>query len=73
MSLELREKDLWKKGQAALEDYKDVARLCRKLRKVKPQLEINLATAVVNNKMYFYKSIINKRRAKERIFILYCM
>lgn len=40
LSLELREKDLWKKGQDALEDYKDVVRLCRKVRKVELQLEI---------------------------------
>lgn len=49
----------------------DVSKLCRKLRKVKSQLEINLATAVIDDKKYFYKYISNKRRAKERISIFY--
>lgn len=53
-------KDLWKKGQDALEDYKDVVRLCRKVRKVKLQLEINLATAVIDNRKCFYKYIAAK-------------
>ncbi|KAF1618604.1 UNVERIFIED_CONTAM: putative RNA-directed DNA polymerase from transposon X-element, partial [Eudyptes robustus] len=63
-----RDYDLWKKGQAAQEDYKDVVRLCReKTRKAKAQLELNLATAVKDNKKYFYKYISNKRRAKENL------
>ncbi|KAK4814697.1 LOW QUALITY PROTEIN: hypothetical protein QYF61_025523 [Mycteria americana] len=61
LGLELRKKrrhdDLWKKGQATQEDYKDVVRLCReKIRRAKAQLELNLATA-----------ISNKRRAKENL------
>ncbi|KAK4825741.1 hypothetical protein QYF61_002180 [Mycteria americana] len=69
--LELRKKrrvyDLWKKGQATQEDYKDV-RLCReKIRRAKTQLELNLATAVKDNKKYFYKYISNKRRTKENL------
>lgn len=40
---------------------------------MKPQLEISLATAVIDNKKCLYKYISNKRRAKERISILYCM
>ena len=53
--LELRKKrriyDLWKKGQATQEDYKDVVRLCReKIRRTKAQLELNLATAAKDNK-----------------------
>ncbi|KAK4811177.1 hypothetical protein QYF61_019808 [Mycteria americana] len=70
--LELRKKkrvdDLWKKGQATQEDYKDVVRLCReKIRRAKAQLELNLATAVKDNKKCFYKYIHNKRRAKENL------
>ena len=70
--LELRKKrrvyDLWKKGQATQEDYKDVVRLCReKVRRAKAQLVLNLATAVKNNKKGFYKYISNKRRAKENL------
>lgn len=40
---------------------------------MKPQLEINLATAIIDNKKCFYKYISNKRRAKERISIFYCL
>ena len=52
--LELRKKrrvyELWKKGQATQEDYKDVMRFCReKIRRAKAQLELNLATAVKDN------------------------
>ncbi|KAK4828655.1 hypothetical protein QYF61_000303 [Mycteria americana] len=60
--------DLWKKGQATQEDYKDVVRLCReKIRRAKAQLELNLATAINDNKKCFYKYISNKRRAKENL------
>ena len=70
--LELREKrrvsDLWKKGQATQEGYKDVMRLCReKIRMVKAQLELNLATAVKDNKKCSYKYISNKRKARENL------
>ncbi|KAK4824953.1 hypothetical protein QYF61_021641 [Mycteria americana] len=70
--LELREKrriyDLWKKGQATQELYKDVMRFCReKIRRAKAQLELNLATAVKDNKKCFYKYISNERRAKENL------
>ncbi|KAK4818351.1 hypothetical protein QYF61_011448 [Mycteria americana] len=68
--LELRKKrrvyNLWKKGQATQEDYKDVVRLCRKkMRRAKAQLQLNLSTAVKDNKKCFYTYISNKRRAKE--------
>ena len=50
------------------EDDEDVVRLCReKIRRVKAQLELHLATAVKDNKKCFYKYIINKRRAKENL------
>ena len=43
-------------------------RLCReKIRRAKAQLELNLATAVKDNKKCFYKYISNKRRAKENL------
>uniref|UniRef100_A0A8B9CU89 Reverse transcriptase domain-containing protein n=1 Tax=Anser brachyrhynchus TaxID=132585 RepID=A0A8B9CU89_9AVES len=68
--LELRRKrrvyNLWKRGRATQEDYKDVARLCRyKMRKAKAHLELNLATAVKDNK--FFKYINTKRRTKENL------
>ena len=52
--------------QATQEDYKDVGRLCKeKIRRAKAQLELNLATAVKDNKKCFYKYNNNRRRAKE--------
>ncbi|KAK4810627.1 LOW QUALITY PROTEIN: hypothetical protein QYF61_007364 [Mycteria americana] len=70
--LELRKKktfySLWQKGQATQEDYKGVVRLCReKIRRAKAELELNLATAVKDNKKYFFKYISSKRRAKENL------
>ncbi|KAK4831158.1 hypothetical protein QYF61_015628 [Mycteria americana] len=60
--------DLWKKGQATQEDYKDVMRLGReKIRRAKAQLELNLATAMQDNKKCFYKYISTKRRDKENL------
>ncbi|KAK4831739.1 hypothetical protein QYF61_018869 [Mycteria americana] len=70
--LELRKKrrvyDLWKKGQATQEDYKDVMTLCReKIRRAKARLELHLTTAVKDNKKCFYEYISNKMRAKENL------
>ncbi|KAK4827581.1 hypothetical protein QYF61_019483 [Mycteria americana] len=70
--LEFRKKrrvyDLWKNGQATQEDYKAVVRLSReKIRRPKAQLELNLATAIKDNKKCFYKYISNKRRAKKNL------
>lgn len=70
--LELREKkriyDLWKKGQAIQEDYKDVGSLCRKkIRRTKDELEFNLPAAIKDNKTCFYQYISNKRRSKENL------
>ena len=46
--------NLWKRGRATQEDYKNVARPCRdKVRKAKAHLELNLATAVKDNKKIF--------------------
>ena len=50
------------------EDYTDVVRLCReKIRRAKAQIEVNLATAIKDNKKCFYKYISNKRRAKKNL------
>ncbi|PKU33451.1 contactin-associated 3 [Limosa lapponica baueri] len=60
--------DLWKKGQATQEGYKDVVRLCReKIRRVQAQLDLNLVLDIKNNKKSFYKYISNKRRTKENL------
>jgi len=62
--------DLWKKGQATQEDYKDVVRLGReKIRSAKAQLELNLATAIKEKKC-FYKYVSNKRKPKENLHSL---
>jgi len=38
-----------------------------KTRRAKAQLELNLATAIKDNKKCFYKYIKNKRRAKDHL------
>ena len=49
---------LWKKGWATRKEYKEVVKMCReKIRKVKAQLELNLASEVKGNKKLFYKYI----------------
>jgi len=54
-------------------EYKDVVRLCReKSRRAKAQLQVNLATAVKDNKKCFYK-YISRKGGLRRIFILYWM
>lgn len=76
LSLELWEKkkrvyDLWNKGQATQEEYKNAISSCRKkIRKAKAQLQFNLAAAVKDNKKCFYKHIDKKRRAKENVHSL---
>lgn len=41
-------------------------RLCKKkIRRVKAQLDFSMATALKDNKMYFYKYMNDKRRIKE--------
>ncbi|KAK4813551.1 hypothetical protein QYF61_009594 [Mycteria americana] len=45
-----------------------VARWCReKIRRAKAKLELNLATAVKDNKKYFFKYLSSQRRAKENL------
>ena len=67
LRLELREKrrvySLWKKGLATRNDYKDAVRLCRvEIRRSKAQLEINLASAIKDNKY-----VNNKRKTRESL------
>lgn len=58
--VELRERkkrgvyDLWKKGKATQEDYKDIMGLCReKIRRSKAQQKLNSATGVKDNLKMF--------------------
>lgn len=59
---------LWKKGQATQEVFKDVLRSCtkKKIREMKAQLELSLATSVQDNALIN----INKRRTKENLHSL---
>lgn len=62
---------LWKKGQATQEVHKDVIRSWReKITKAKAQLELDLGTAVKDNKNWFYKYINNIKRAKKNSHLL---
>ena len=70
--LELREKrrvyGLWKKGLVPHNDYKDAVRLCRvEIRRSKAQLEMNLASAIKDNKKCFYKYVNSKRPGRDSI------
>jgi len=67
--LGLREKrkfyHFWKEGQVTQEEYRGFTRSCREeIRKAKAQLEFRLATVVRNNKLYIYKYVNKKKRAK---------
>ena len=62
---------LWKKGWATQKEYKEVFKMCReKIRKVKAQLELNLASEVKGNKKLFYKYINSKRKTRENLHSL---
>ena len=64
----MKDYGLWKSSQATYDDYRYVAKLCRKkIRKAKAQLEWMLAAKVKENNKYFYKYINSKRRARENI------
>ncbi|KFZ54394.1 hypothetical protein N338_05423, partial [Podiceps cristatus] len=57
-----------KQGQASWEEYRDASWLCRdKVRKIKAQLELNLAKDAKNNKKGFYRYISQKRMVKESV------
>jgi len=63
--LELRKKrkvyDLWKKRQAAQDDYKGIVRLCRKkVLRVKAQVELSLPTPIKDNKNVFINTLATK-------------
>jgi len=58
----------WKQGQLTWEEYRDAARLYRDgVRKVKAQLELNLARNAKNNKKGFYRYVSQKSKVKESI------
>ena len=59
---------MWKRGQATWKEYRDIVRVCRNVtRKVKAQLELNLARDVKDNKKGFFKYISSKRKTGENV------
>ncbi|GAB0206331.1 hypothetical protein GRJ2_003178100 [Grus japonensis] len=59
---------LWKQGQATEEDYRDAVRHCReKICTTKTQLELKMASTVVDNKKGFLEYVNRKRKTKENI------
>lgn len=59
---------MWKKGQAAWEEYRNLIRVCKDAkRKAKVYLELNLARVVKDIKKGFFKSIISKRKTRENV------
>ncbi|KFZ57322.1 hypothetical protein N321_09184, partial [Antrostomus carolinensis] len=76
MSKELMEKlkgkrevyEMWKKGLATWEEYRNAVRACRDAtRKAKAHLELNLAKDVKDNKKDFFKYINNKRQTRGNV------
>ena len=58
----------WKKGLATHNDYKEDVRLCRaEIRRSKAQLEINLASAIKDNKKCVYKYVTSKSKTRESL------
>ncbi|GAB0205688.1 mitochondrial enolase superfamily member 1 [Grus japonensis] len=79
MSKELLEKlkgkkevyQMWKKGEATWEEYRNVVRVCRDAtRKAKAHLELKLARDVKDNKKGFFKYISSKRKTMENVGLL---
>jgi len=57
-----------KQGQVCWEEYRDSARWCRdEVRRVKAQLELNLARDVKNNRKGFYRYVNQKRKVKASV------
>jgi len=60
----------WKQGEAASEEYKDAAWLCRDgVRRAKGRLELNLASDAKNNKKDSYRYVNQKRKVKVSVCV----
>ena len=58
----------WKQGQVSWEEHRDDAWLCEyDIRKVKAQLELNMARDTKNNNKGFYRHVNQKRKVKESV------
>ncbi|CAM5113306.1 unnamed protein product [Natator depressus] len=58
----------WKVGHMTREEYKNIARACRKdIRRAKSHLELQLARDVKSNKKGFFRYVGNKKKAKESV------
>jgi len=61
----------WKQKHVTWREYRDTVQACRSVvRKVKAQLELNVARVVMDNKKGFYKCTGDKRKAKENVALL---
>lgn len=59
--------EVWKKGLATSEEYKNIVRACRDaVRKVKTHLELNLAREVKDKKRGF-KCVSSKRKTRDAL------
>jgi len=59
---------MWKVGQAAWKEYRNVVRACRDAtRKAKAHLELNLARDVKDNKKGFFKYISSKWKTRDNV------
>ena len=58
----------WKHGQVLWEEYNEATRLCRDgVRKIKDQLELNLAKDAKKNKKVLYRYLNQKSKVQEGI------
>jgi len=58
----------WKQGQVTWKEYRDIAQWCRdRVRKVKAQLELNLARDTKINKKGFCRYVSQKRKVKKSL------
>lgn len=59
---------LWKDGQVAIKDYKNLARTRRgAVRTTEDQLELKLAKDVKNNRKWFFRYVSSKQKCRKDI------
>jgi len=63
--------EMWKKGQATWEEYRNVVKACRDaIRKAKVHLELKLTRDVKNNKKGFFNYISSKWKTRDNMGML---
>jgi len=59
---------VWKQGQVAWEEYREIVRVAREqVRKAKALTELNLARNVKGNKKAFYRYVSDRRQTRENV------